>query len=447
MNFLDSPIDDLSFATFITGRILRKVLDQKHYHITRDSLHEFMFKSRGTGNLYKAFQAQCPEVWEQYFAGLFKSVGYLPLYDLVSEIYKTFRVFEFEGEEEATFAKILEVIKNFEESGNNSLGDFLRFASEEETESEWNLDVPKTIDAVQVMTIHKSKGLGFPAAIVLLYADQNKPFKYVLHETSDGVSLLKLNEHIAACDEEFKQLYENERTNETVSKLNSLYVGLTRAKREMHVIGVKGEKKIFPLDILSSMDISSGNGSATVSSKVMEAQRPLDLWHHCHPLHLPVNAEEMSGIEGRRRGEFYHQVLSCIEYAEDLSAEALKAIIGRINREMAEDFEIDEAVETLSAFLRREDVSCFFARAAGRSVKREQSFIDAEGKLFRMDRIVIDPDRVTVLDFKTGEDKRLEDKYSAQLANYLRILRAVYSGKPVEGLIAYIDHAETRRVQ
>lgn len=447
LNFLDSPIDNLSFATFLTGGIFREVLDREHPHVTPASLQDFLFTNRGEDSLYKAFQKTYPDVWDSCFAALFKAVGYLPLYDLVSDIYKTFRVFEHCQEEEAAFAKILEVIKNFEESGTNSLRDFLSFASEEEAAAEWNLDIPRTLNAVQVMTVHKAKGLGFPAVIVVLYGARNKPLKYVLHESGDGVSLLKLSRDLAECDEGLKALYEAEQADELVSKLNSLYVGLTRAEQEMHILGVKGKNEEFPLDIFSQVPPLSGAGKPAAGERKTDKGTLAGLWHHTAALRLPVRADALAGIEGRRRGEFYHQVLSCLEYADEQTGEILRDSIERVKRERGEDYPTEEILQTVSSFLENGEISRFFRKKPDRQVYREQCFTDGEGNLFRMDRVVIDPGQVSVLDFKTGEDKGLEDKYRAQLSTYLRILRGIYPGREVRGLIAYIDLNEVREVQ
>ena len=207
--------------------------------------------SSGTGRelpLYKAFQEEFPELWETYFEALFKSTGYLPLYDLVSEIYRIYRVFDHFREEEATLIKILEVIKNFEGEGRNNPGDFLRYASDEEAgESDWTIDVPAGIDAVKVMTIHKAKGLGFPVAILLMYEEISRGFKYILDEEADGVRLLKINQQIMKASAFLQEKYEEERLKDLVNKLNTLYVGFTRAEDELYIVGVQG-KRSQPLD-------------------------------------------------------------------------------------------------------------------------------------------------------------------------------------------------------
>ncbi len=130
LTFLDSPPDDLSFAGFVLGDIFRKTLERNE-KVELKAYHEFLFRNRKKAPLYKFFQEEFPELWKIYFEDLFKSTGYLPLYDLVSEIYCIYRVFDHFKEEEATLIKILEVIKIFEGEGRNNPGDFLKFASDE----------------------------------------------------------------------------------------------------------------------------------------------------------------------------------------------------------------------------------------------------------------------------------------------------------------------------
>lgn len=87
-----------------------------------------------------------------------------------------------------------------------------------------------------------------------------------------------------------------------------------------------------------------------------------------------------------------------------------------------------------------------FKKRPGREIRREQEFSDGEGRLFRMDRLVIDPGKVAVIDYKTGKERRAEREYEAQMKNYMKILREIYPDRRVEGLVAYIDLREVRRI-
>ncbi len=140
--FLDSPTDDLAFATFLLGGIF--ALGRP---APRCPVADFLFRCRGEQPLYKAFQREFPDAWTRLLAGLFRSAGYLPLYDLVSEACAAFGIFAAAGEEEAALAKLLEKVKKFEGSGSNSLREFLGSAGEAGDAEEWAIDAPRSADA------------------------------------------------------------------------------------------------------------------------------------------------------------------------------------------------------------------------------------------------------------------------------------------------------------
>ncbi|PKL51488.1 MAG: hypothetical protein CVV37_06215 [Nitrospira bacterium HGW-Nitrospira-1] len=261
LNFLSSPTDDLAFATFVLGNIFAETTAQhaSAEHAPEEMtgrFREFFFMHRKTRPIYKAFQREFGDLWDTYFAGLFKASGYLPIYDLVSEIFTVFRVFEIFEDEESALVKILEVVKDFEGAGYNSLRDFLGFADDREGgEAEWNMNVPKNTDAVHVMTIHKAKGLGFPVALVLLYEEKSRGFDYIVEEGEEGgACLLKITKDICNSAPDFEGLYREEMMKDKVNRLNSLYVGFTRPEQELYVIGVRGGNNGYPIDLISKLD-------------------------------------------------------------------------------------------------------------------------------------------------------------------------------------------------
>ncbi len=79
-------------------------------------------------------------------------------------------------------------------------------------------------------------------------------------------------------------------------------------------------------------------------------------------------------------------------------------------------------------------------------MQKEQEFSDSGGNLFRMDRVIFEEDQIVVVDYKTGTDREAEKGYLSQLKNYVRILKEVYPGRKVEGVIAYVDLKEVRKV-
>jgi ATP-dependent exoDNAse (exonuclease V) beta subunit len=446
--FLDSPPDDLSFAGFVLGDIFRKALEKEEATLAWNILHEFLFRNRKKTPLYKAFQDAFPEFWAIYFEPLFKSTGYLPLYDLVNEVYRIFRVFDHFREEEATLIKILEVVKNFEGEGRNNPGDFLQCAADEEAgESDWTIDVPAGIHAVKVMTLHKAKGLGFPIAIILLYEEIPRGFKYILDEEADGVHLLKINQQIMKASPFLQEKYEEERTKDLVNKLNTLYVGFTRAEEELYIIGVQGRRNLFPIDLLKETDSQIGEKKVPHPRSPETTRERMELYHSPGVIRFPATAVEKLNLEERIRGEFIHRVLYFIEGVDQNIEPRLEQIIRRVNEEFMTGYSVETTKKDLLEFLNHEGISPYFQAIPARVIKREQEFSDARGNLFRMDRVVFEEDRVIVIDYKTGPDREAEKEYISQLKNYIRILKEIYPGKNIEGVIAYVDLKEISRVK
>ena len=448
ITFLDSPPDDLSFAGFILGDIFRKALERSEPFIELKTFHEFLFRNRKRAPLYKAFQEEFPDLWECYFENLFKSTGYLPLYDLVTEIYRIYGVFDKFRGEEATLIKILEVIKNFEGEGRNNPSDFLRVASDEEAgEPDWTIDVPAGINAVKVMTIHKAKGLQSPVAIVLIYEEIPRGFKYILDDETDGVRLLKINQQIMKASSYLEETYGEERLKDLVNKLNTLYVGFTRAEDELYVVGVQGRRSQFPIDLLKETDSQIGRKNVPRPRISETNQEKMELYHCPGRFRFPFAATEELNLEERLRGEFIHRVLYFIDALDEKLEQELEEIIQRVNDELKTDYPLEAMKRKLLEFLNHEEISPYFKATPERVIKKEQEFSDSRGSLFRMDRVIFEKDRVTVMDYKTGTDREADEEYISQLKNYIRILKEIYLDKKVEGIIAYVDLKEIRKVQ
>ena len=480
LNFLDSPLDDLSFASFLLGDIFSSVAGNNSQQPIQDLLLKKSYgltetphtgkppehNTSGSGPLYKVFREEFREIWEKYFEGLFNSTGFLPLYDLVSEVFRVFKLFEVAHEEEAALVKLLEVVMNFEERGGNALREFVEFAGEYGDEPAWDMAVPGGISAVNVMTVHKAKGLGFPVVILLLYEERvSKGFPYILMEDAAGIHLLRLKKAILKNYPPFEELYEEERSKAQVNSLNSLYVALTRAESEMYIIGVPvdDEKKRYPLDLLSRnpgsgplSDSKEGTErSHFLSSRLTDASGRLRVYHPDRSVRTHSGSHALSSYLEKRRGDLIHRVLSRIELIDEENANMQAALDLLISEK------IEEAVmrspdrsscldikELLLGFLQHEVIWGYFLRKRGRITFNEKDYSDSSGRLFRMDRVVIDEDAVTVIDYKTGRYRESEaEGYRRQIHGYMNILREIYPEKSTEGLLAYVDHMKVVEVR
>jgi ATP-dependent exoDNAse (exonuclease V) beta subunit len=271
--------------------------------------------------------------------------------------------------------------------------------------------------------------------------------KYILNEETEGVSLLKINQKIARATPFFEQKYEEERIKDLVNKLNTLYVGFTRAEDELYLIGVEAKRNEFPIDLLQNLDSRIGSKNTPCSRPSGATQEELTLYHHSGPLILPFAAVDELNLEERQRGEFIHRVLYFANGLGESMESELEKIIRRVNDELRTDYPLRDMQKKLLEFLNHEEIRPYFEATPGKVIKREQGFSDPAGNLFRMDRVVVEGDRVSVIDYKTGTDKEAEKEYVSQLKNYIRILKDIYPGKNVEGVMAYVDLKEVWKVK
>jgi ATP-dependent exoDNAse (exonuclease V) beta subunit len=272
-----------------------------------------------------------------------------------------------------------------------------------------------------------------------------------------------------------QEKYEEERLKDLVNKLNTLYVGFTRAEDELYIIGVQGKrdqrpdpstvrqahgsgpgtgtargaaqpKYQFPIDLLQAMDSPIGSKNPPRVRPVEAKQKDLRLYHHPDPVRFPIAAMGELNLEERLRGEFIHRVLYRVESLDEKIESHLEEVINRVNDELKTDYPAEAVKKKLLEFLGHEEIRPCFQTMPGRVIKREQDFSDGEGNLFRMDRVIFEEDRVSVIDYKTGTDKEGEREYISQLKNYIRILKEVYPDKDVEGVILYVDLKEVTKV-
>lgn len=450
IRFFDSPTDHFSFANFILGDIFSAILRRESPGLDIDQIRGFCFQGKERQPLYKLFQEKYSPLWERYFESIFKVSGFLPIYDLVTELFALFSLFENMPGEEAALVKFLEVVKRFESRGSNNLSDFLAAASDDENgDEDWDLSVPKNIEAVNVMTIHKAKGLGFPVVILLLYEVKNRGGDYILEEKGESVHLLKINKEEALCDETLQALYEQERVREIVNRLNLLYVGLTRPERELYLIGVANKRESFPFFLLPAEEYPPAAKPVyrPIKSSITSPAENCPLQHRSQKLEFPPSHERHLPAEERKRGDLIHRILFYIDDVMENPEDQIETVLERVKRE-GDGTDFDPGINRLIlSLLNNGEVRRYFQAASGREIRKEQEFSDSSGRLFRMDRVVIDPETVTVIDYKTGKERGASDADRAQLKNYMKIAGEVYLDKTISGVFLFIDRNEVERVE
>lgn len=446
LRFLDSPRDNLSFSMFLIGDIFSTLLEkQKIYNVDSKKIKDFIFNNKKSTFLYKEFEKSFPNLWDDYFHEPFKYVGYLPVYELLCSVINLFNIKKNFDDESGAIAKLLEIVKDLEGKGKNSLKELLDFIDskdedEYESSSIFELSIPENYDGVKLMTVHKAKGLSAKVVIYLVYGARQKNDTLKIYEEGDKATVMKLNKSYKALEDKYKAVIKKQMIND----LNSFYVGLTRAEEELYVIGVGEDKgkseddrfaKSFPVDLIKEGEFGKKIEGLT-KRKSEESQIGLGI-NISNNLTVQTQSPSKLNIEEKRRGEYIHLILSEIYNIDDFA---------KIN-ELASKYSIfypeftpDEIAELIRDFLKSSDVMPFF-NVDKTQVFLEKSFVDDNG-MIRVDRLIIQKDEIQIIDFKTGE---MEDDYKKQLERYAKAVKDIY-GKKVFCFILYIDKKEAIEV-
>jgi ATP-dependent helicase/nuclease subunit A len=170
-------------------------------------------------------------------------------------------------------------------------------------------------------------------------------------------------------------------------------------------------------------------------------ERTVLLYHKSLRTPLSNISSEKLALYERRRGELIHDILSRIEFVGTDIEESVSLVAEEIGGGWGTRADIVNVKALVLEFLRLPEIARFFAPAEDRRVMNEQEFVNPEGRLFRMDRVVVDTENVTVIDFKTGDFK---DIYRDQINGYMAILRDFYPDRAVHGILAFVDRKKTQ---
>ena len=448
LSWLDSPIDDLAFSAFLLGDLFARFMEKHLNRAMGDELRRFVLgaRRRGDGALYTKFRTAHPGIWEQCFAHLLAHVGYLPGYDILCEVFKTFDVFSLAEHEQTALAGFLDAVKVLEANGSTSLKDLLEFAGAEEGEEAsdmWNLASQKKPDAVTVMTVHKAKGLQFPVLIVLLTESRGYPGSMRLVENRGMIKLLHVTKPLAACHPDLQRRYDEDQTLGRADALNRLYVALTRAVHELYVILVEGEDRKFPSTVIPDYgDATRRPNRATDEAALQDS--PF-LTPHTHTLGVMDDGahRDRMGFAETRRGDLVHRILSRIQFIEEDPGRMIASLMADEEMSPGERSRIEDV---LTRFVGSAEVQPLFVPRPGTIVMNEKDFLSRNGALYRMDRVHIDNAVVTVVDYKTGGEE-YQQSHRQQVLGYLDIMRDLYPGRTLNGIIAYVDRRKIVEVR
>ena len=345
-----------------------------------------------------------------------------------------------------------------------------------------SISSPDNIDAIRVITIHKSKGLQFPCVLIPMFDwnfDQSSiewietaGFKDKLPK---GVAIppivpVKRDNKSTLFDNEFKKIA---RSN-IMDSLNKTYVACTRAQYELIIYTENNKELGLQLSQFLETCRNNNNGIAPTPTEncdpdvVYELGKPM-LRSDIPALNsddnaLPDNVESrimppysvvsdvdrwkltspdiIIDVRGTTRwvGEMLHKVMERVRTPKNLK----KAFGRALHRGMITEEEHDEYLALLSKRLADPRVADWFANDNRLMLERSVT-IGGNGQK-RPDRVVMKPNgEIIIVDYKFGDRSDDNDtKYKHQVAGYKRAVCDALGCRPdcVSGYVWYIHSGD-----
>ncbi len=447
LKFLNSPIDNLSFASFILGEIFVKASG-----IKEEDIQGFLFKLRGkkeSGYLYKEFRGQFPEIWDNLIEDFFKNAGFVPLYELVIGVFSKFNVLAGFSGYQGIFMRFLELIREQEEEGFN-ISSFLEFFDNAKQEDLY-VNV-RDNDCVKIVTIHKSKGLEFPVVIIPFLEMNVKVDTKLPVVDNAGLNLMYLKKKYIDFSPALSVIYRQEYLKAFIDELNSVYVAFTRAKEEMYIfIPLKADKgNNLAACLLPENDSEKGQTGCRLKDGAIESPSVLEIPVSEYTDWVPRLKEEFSDetvLQARQkvlRGEVLHCALSFIGnlYRQD-KEEAVKLAIEktRVKFPHVNDFAPYESC--INGLLNKKELSCYFEVLDG-EIYLEKEIVDLSGHTKRIDRLIIKQKEVLIIDYKSAKDDTV--LYQGQVREYMEIIKEIYPDSIIRGVLIYLDDLSQEEV-
>jgi len=367
----------------------------------------------------------------------------LPLYDLAETIVRRFSLVKTSN---AYIQFYLDVVLDFSQKKGSDISGFLiHFENKKESLS---IISPQGQNAVQIMTIHKSKGLEFPV-VIFPYADldiyselESKKWFSLDKDKYNGFShtLLNYNKDFENYGDEGLRIYNKHKSEKQLDNINLLYVALTRPVEQMHIISTKNisSKGIVNTNKYSGLLISylqhlglwndselnySFGDSKTLSKHVLVEKETffqdtfISTAKEDHNIKIVTKSGllwDTSQEEAIEKGNLIHNIMAKIKTLADMDS----IIDEFLNTSTIHRNQVLPLKKTILQILEHPQIARYYTDDY--TIYNERDIITKNGMILRPDRIVINSkNEATIIDYKTGF---IDKKHEQQLQTYQGVL-------------------------
>lgn len=372
----------------------------------------------------------------------------LNLYNFVEHFLQEFSV---QQKETDFLFNYLEMLYAYSQNAGSTLKDFLKYWEDEAQKT--TIQASENLDAIRLMTIHKSKGLEFPV-VMLPMENENKDGKFTNWldiDSENGLSAVNIDsfsKELEVYDDDMAKFNQENIYQNKIDRFCLQYVATTRAVEQLFFDIEKPNKSANHLEIYdfikakipkdeSGAEISSFDwydvSEENLKKQKKEEQNNLRTQSIVFKSGKKANPEAVkiatpsknyqNRKEKVRIGIFTHEILAQINSEKDVE-KTLQAYLldGIITTE--EKIEISKRILEI---IKNEKYAAYFAE--NQVVINEKDIMisdNGDSKIYRPDRLIDTGKGYVIIDFKTGDQL---EKHQIQIDEYQTVLEKL--GKKV----------------
>lgn len=309
-------------------------------------------------------------------------------------------------------------------------------------------------NAVQLMTIHKSKGLEFPVVIMPFgsWSDRsslNSTYIWLNDvEIESGISTPFIGDlskrSLASLGK--REVFEKELEASTLDNVNLYYVAFTRAADQLYIAMDETKNNSSVSDKMVSLfkghefydetnkEIILGNLSTVKIPSYEKKEEYINSSAKLPRIEKKPLYQELVFNEPISLGTLFHDAMSKVIYDFKLAYDYLNS--NRL-KGVVENTTIDLCEKYINSIQKAGSLQFLFQK--GNKVYNERDIIDDSGSSFRIDRLVFTKENLLIIDYKTSQDNKPD--HIEQVKNYKNIIEA--SGfENVKALLLYVPEME-----
>jgi ATP-dependent exoDNAse (exonuclease V) beta subunit len=436
LKYLDNSANEISrseIVYFIHVLLLKKPFKFEQFDY-KTSVHDFDLQ------LSKL-------IGKEFVSANYTSLG---LVELVRKISSVFSL----NEDDASLQFFTDEVMAYTIHNRSNIREFLEWWNE--VKHKKSVIYPDSLDAVRVMTIHKSKGLQFP---IVIMADADWQVKVrkrfwlnVDKPWMNGLPLAIVSASKEILKTDFAELYHEEEASTFLDVLNLVYVATTRAEDKLYILSTELKNPPAANNSVTALLYSYLNGKGlwqgfktyelgdaeTLKVKTQKNQAKEYLTQVAHHSLRTVSLRKNQRLLWRKElrqkidwGNLLHNTLKQVRYVGD-EIKVLRQLQLRGEIDNGTSLKLQKAILEI---INHQQLRDYFSESV--TVLNERMLI-ADNEIKIPDRVVVDGTIAILIDYKTGGKN---PDHIVQISEYADTIKK-FGFETVRKLLVYTEEMQ-----